>query len=273
MPALAGISYEELPGSGQLNYSPDGVTGQRIFLVAWDDRIDFCKHLLGYAEAVGHTPIRTDAQTFPGYDYLYCQEAVSAGIGELQAGAEMASYPHAKITATYKPLRFHTSVTETDEEYDEDAEVERRYLRESYDFGGEFVNVPKGNFRYKAEPDTPVESPPGILVGTIDLSLESEYEPELNMAGIRACLGKINSTTWYGYGAGYVLFLGASARRTITSEGTPAWAVVYHFRARAKKWNWFYRGTSGGGSDEGWWEIENESGDPPYKSADFSILV
>lgn len=279
MPVLAGITYQELPGSGRLRYSPDGIVGQRIFLVEWADRIEFCRQLLGYAEATGHIAIRTAAQRFPGFDYLYCYSAVSEGLGELGQGLELPTYSRVKVTAEYRPLRFGTSVTETDE-YEDDIEDARRHLNESYEFSAMFLNVPGGFFKYSDDPglwaDRPaIPSPPGILVGTLDLMLESEYEPEIDMATIQTCLGKVNSALWYGYGAGKVLFLGASARRTMTSEGIPAWTVLYRFRARTQKWNWFFKGESGIGANhaDGWWEIENVNGDPPYQTANFSALV
>ena len=232
MPTLSGITYEELPGSGKFTYNPDGGhQGERLFLVDWGDRKAFHEALLGWTEPVGDLSVRFLGQKFPGYDYLYCRQVNVEGVGELSQGADMASYPKAKVTATYTARNFGTSTSDTDEDYDEEEEDALAHLTEEWDFSGEFLTLPDGSYCWSFDLEL-VEGSVGILIGTADIALTSDAEPLLRRDLIAAALGTVNSRTWYGFHAGYVLFLGASARRTTTVEGVSAWEITYRFRAR-----------------------------------------
>ena len=257
---LNGISYQEAQGSGELVFSPDGVTGRRIFIVAWADRVNFCKALLGYTHAVGHKPIRRAAQTFPGYDYLYCQNAVTIGLGQVSQGSEMIAYTSAKVTAEYRPLNFGTSVSESDD-YDSDEEAGRLHIEETLDFGADYVSVDGSRFEY-SDTSEKLGGSVGVLIGTVEMTLASSREPELDKAAIRSCLGRVNSTAWYSSPAEHVLFMGASARRMITSDGSRGWHVSYRFRERQVSWNKVLRGSQ-------WVELSPK----PYQNADFSALL
>lgn len=259
MGTLNAISYDELEGSGRLLYTPDGIVGHRVFVVDWDDRIEFCRALLGYTRAVGHTPVRTRAQRYPGYDYLYCQRADCTGLGQAGAGAEMIGYSKAKVLAEYSPLNLGSSNSE-DDSFDADEEDSGLHLEEVWDFAAGTVAVPGAHFTYSDTGESPYESV-GVVVGTVELTLSSENEPELGKAAIRSCLGKVNAFAWYGASAEHVLFTGASARRVVTSEGERAWRVSYRFRERMVSWNKSLRGNT-------WVELIPK----PYGTTNFSVL-
>lgn len=267
MPLLSGISYEELEESGRTSYSADsGWRGERIFIIDFADRRLFGEALLGWVEPIGDMGIRYKGQRFPGYDFLFCRQLQTEGMGKLAQGSEMASYTKAKITATYLPSNFGTSTTDTDEDYDEDAEERLAHLTEEWDFSGEFLTIPSGSFLWSWDAE-PVEDDIGIMVGTIDIALTSSEEPLLHRDTIAAALGHVNSTAWYGFAAEHVLFLGAAARRTLTAEGITAWEITYRFRARAVPHNAFWR------EGVGWLGIEDTDGNPPYHLYNFYNLV
>ena len=273
MPLLNGISYEELPGSGTLEYSPGGIVGRRQFLIAWADRRLFCQTLLGHTTVTGHIPLRTQAQQFPGEDYLYCTHAREKPIGTLSYDAEGASYPQVEIHTEYHPWNIYTSTVDQDEDYDAEVEQARTYVEESYEFGAEFVHGKGAEYIY--ETGTAVEQDVGLLIGTMEMQLHSPWEPELQVDKIQTCIGKVNSTRFYNYPAEQVLFMGASAQRVITSEGVPGWAVTYRFRAKSVSFNKVYRGatTEVVGMTtyihlDGWWPITPK----PYLDTNFGIL-
>ena len=275
MPTLSGITYEDLPGSGVVTYAKDDITARRLIMVDWGDATDFVRALLGFTVSVGGVPIRTLGQQYPDYEYLYATTATVEGIGELAPG-EPATYDRAKITVGYEPSRFQTSPEDDDPDADPDVEDPRRYLNETYDFGGSFISAPRGNFAYTDEILTPVEQPVGIRDPSIVLQLESNIEPELPMADIRARLGTVNNAPWYGAATECVLFDGGSARRVLGVDGTQGWTITYRFIAKYHSWNWFFRGEGGAGANhgDGWWRIESFAGGrPPYDSTDFAVLI
>jgi len=267
MPTLSGITYEELPGSGKFTYNPDGGhQGERLFLVDWDDRKAFHEALLGWTEPVGDLSVRYRGQRFPGYDYLYCRNVTVEGLGELSQGADMASYPKAKVTATYTSGNLGTSTADTDEDYDEDEEAGLAHLTEEWDFSGEFLMLPDGSYCWSLDLEL-VEGSVGLSIGTADIALTSDAEPLLRRDLIAAALNTVNSRVWYGFGIGHVLFLGAAARRTTTSDGVSAWEITYRFRARTQSYNEMYR------PGVGWSAIEGTTtGDPLYAPFDFYNL-
>ena len=273
MPFLNGISYTEIPGSGTVDYSPDGIVGRRQFLIAWADRRLFCQTLLGYTTVTGHLPLRTQAQKFPEWDYLYCTHAREKPLGTLSYDDDGASYPQVQIHAEYHSRNIPTSTVDQDEEYDEEVEQARLYVEESYEFGAEFVHGKGAEYIY--ETGTAVEQDVGLLIGTMEMQLHSPWDPELQVDKIQTCIGKVNSTRFYNYPAEQVLFMGASAQRVITSEGVPGWAVTYRFRAKSVSFNKVYRGatTEVVGMTtyihlDGWWPITPK----PYLDTNFGIL-
>ena len=264
MGTLSGIDYDEMPGSNVLQYSPDGIVGTRQFQVDWDDRIEFCELLLGYTNAVGHVPIRTEAQRFPDYTRLYCRYAVTEGVGELNAAGEVARYELARVRAEYRPWSYGSSNVE-DDEYDEDLEANMERWEESHEYGVEMYSVSGSDLYWSDDPLVAIGSPMGVLIGIVDYTFTSNAEPELLRDVIRATRGRINDDTWMGAPAGYMLFLGASARRTATSQGVNAWAITYRFRERTALWNAVLDGDT-------WRLVEGPFGERPYRSANFSAL-
>ena len=266
MPILNGITYEELEHSGRTTYSHEnGWVGHRTFLVAWDDRRAFAEALLGYTDPIGGLGISFPGQRFPGHDFLFCRDIAIEDIGEQSQGAEMASYPNAKVTATYRPHKFGTSTSETDE-FDEDAETSLAALTEEWDFSGEFLTVPEGAYCWSLDLEL-INEAVGIIIGNADIVLTSAEEPLLRRDRIADALGAVNSVTWYGFYPAHVMFLGAAARRTTTAAGVGAWEITYRFRARSESYNEMYR------PGVGWSAIETTAhGDPPYRPYNFYNL-
>ena len=266
MPTLNGITYEELAGSGRMAYTHEaGWHASREFIVDWGDRRAFCEALLGYSEDIGGMGVRIPGQQYPGYAFLFCRDVQVEGIGELQQGPDMAAYTHAKIDATYRPNRLGTSTGE-EAEFDEDEEARLARLDEQWDFGGEYFSVPGSSYWWVAGNQL-VEESVGIMIGTIDIVLTSEQEPVLNRSRVAQALGCVNASPWYGFPGGRVLFLGASARRTITAAGIGAWQITYRFRGRSIPWNHFMR------PGLGWQAIyDPDTGQGPYSSYEFYNL-
>ena len=269
MGTLNGITYSELDGSNALQFSRDGITGRRLFLVDWGDRIAFCEALLGYTNAIGHVPIRVDAQIFPDYDYLLCQDAQVEGIGQLDEVMGATTYNLAKVTAEYRPWQLGSSNLEGDDELDEDLEAVLARYEQSVEWGCEVINMAGTSLYWSAGHPRfgeAIDVPMCRYVPTANIVLTSDSEPEVRWAAIRACMGKISSGIWFGFATGAVRFDGASARRVMTSQGVGAWEVTYRFACRERSWNMMLVGPN-------WYNVEDVWGTPaPYASVSFNQL-
>lgn len=273
MGTLNGIAFTEEKGSAFTQYDADsGWRGTRVFQIAWSDQRAFAEALLGFSTPVGGFGIRIRGQQYPGFNFLYCRSLSITGKGVLDrdVAPEIAAYDRAVVTAGYRPHNYTTSTTDEEEETDEEAEANLARFIEEWDFSGEFLTIPSLGFTW-LDDGSAVDQNVGITLGTIGLTLTGTEEPLMNRALIASALGKVNSVTWYGFGAGKMRFDGAAARRTTTAEGIGAWEITYRFRARTKEWNKFWKPTDIPGAG-GWVEIRDDGGFTVYGEFNFYNL-
>ncbi|GAG28568.1 unnamed protein product, partial [marine sediment metagenome] len=140
---------------------------------------------------------------------------------------------------------------------------------EVHEYGLEMLTGASGEFVWTVEPLRPVGESVGLVVPLTVYTFTSAAEPELRRDAIRNARGKVNDATWMGAPAGYVLFEGASARRTTTSQGVGAWEITYRFRELDHSHNAYHGRPAGAGR---WELIEDQYGNPPHASADFRTL-
>lgn len=278
--SIRGVSYSELADSMRLDISGGSAVGTRRFRVAWADRFNFVRAILGeHVWINGELQMFSGAQTFPGYDPLAAREISIAGEGRIANSAGEISFTSAIVTVRYLPTIYD------EEEKDEE---ERVLSTEEMDFSGEFMLTPEGSLKWgqyywsrigqsgDALPDAgkPVQQQGHVLLPTIDYVYTKHNVYELPKTAIQACLGKVNDGNWppaapgrQTIPAGYLLFAGGSARRTITSEGRQPYEVRLMFRYRMPAWNYIWHG--GDDNDRPW----AKTNPPLYEEADFDPLI
>ena len=254
------IAYEELVGSCSAQFASGGVSDTRIFKVAWSDAFDFAGELYGrystWPEGGYVLPAR-----FPYRLHLYCDEVNIEGIGitdeSSNADGTYTTYLWAKVTARYSPM---TGVDPEDPEV-----VEEESISVAADIG----TAEDGAWEYTADNVIASNSAmPAITEPTMLFTVTRFHVSALPESIIAATAGAVNNATWRGFSAGYVLFIGADARRSITTDGAEDWEVAYFFKTKTHNWNHVYR------SEDGHYEaVRTKVGhDPMYATATFTDL-
>ncbi len=231
------IAYEEQVGSCSARFADGGGSATRVFKVAWGDAFDFANELYGrYQTWPGgeyHAPKR-----FPYRNYLYCNDVAIEGLGKQSelsnADGTYISYVWAKITAQYAPM------TDVDPENPEVVE------EESMAVSAEMLTLPEGSYEFTADSAVvPDSAMPGRIETTTSFSVTRFHISALPDATVSGMVGKVNNAGWRGYTAGHVLFAGADARRSITTDGAQDWQLTYNFLIKDHSWNNIYRKSTG----------------------------
>ncbi len=254
------VSYEEQNGSCSASFVQGGASGTRVFTVDWADAFTFKSELLG---GWANFPIGVYVQPnrFPYADYLYCNDVRIEGLGVPgEANNDQGlyiTYAKAKVTASYGPIQ---NINPDDPEIVEE---------ESITVSAEMMTMSDGFFKYVGGDPLPDSASPGKIETTTGFSITRYHVSSLPDATISGITGTVNNGTWRGYSAGYVLFAGADARRSITAQGAEDWEITYNFLIKDEHtWNQVLQKTTGN-----YVAVETAVGaNPIYTSSNFSNL-
>lgn len=287
MKNIDGIEYCELDNSPRLRYTRKGVNAVRVFHVPnWEEVQRFARLLIGSYQRVGASVTIVPPLAFPGFSQMLVSDlAIDPLMPDSPRGDDLADLENetnaydqgAIVTASY--------TTEYDGEQSGDVDIEipeGTTLVVTQDNGMETYSTPGRVWRWGTVAGNPVVDPDtfaGIQIPTGEWSLVWGRVPLPPWDVMRATRGKLNNVEFMGSPAGTVLFAGQSARRMFQFvEETELWELTYRFREQIKTrndatevgWNYFYREQASGG--EHWHTIQDVTGNPPFKSADFSEL-
>ena len=226
------ISYEEPYGSCTANIAKGGSSGTRIFTVDWADAFDFATELYGryrtWPSGEYHRPAR-----FPYIHHLYCTNVKIDGVGVASESSDefgtYITYDKAKLTVQYAASEL---VDEDDPEIVEE---------ESISVTAEMSSTEEGAWEWLDGTVAPDSALPGIIASVMQFSVTRFHVSSLPDSTIANLVGKLNNATWRGYSTGYVLFMGAEARRSITVDGAEDWEIIYIFNIKPHHWNHVYR--------------------------------
>ncbi len=248
MPGSEGLSgeYVELsPDSGQENFVPERTDAIRVFLVPWDEHIDFCSYLLGFTRiTVGLVtppalPVRELTRTLPDQHprlrFMYATSARVKGRGEPQRSPadDSMAWDYAEITATYSYLPYR--LLEDSEIYDDNdctpdseeccdaPELDRYIIRETTP-QSQFLGLPSRSLAWVTDEPTGgfanLQAGAGLIVCSSLKELTWIQIPPTpddllncpNSAQFDQATGTVNSCIFDGKAPGTVLFIGYAAK-------------------------------------------------------------
>ena len=227
---IAGIEYTELPGSGKISIDSSGsITGTRSFLVEWNDALPFIRAITE-TTWVALGPYLT--QQRPLYPWrlsdgteLCCSNAVINGIGKILEDPDTI-YSMAKIDSDWVPVGLSS-------EDDEGGDLGSLNV----DYSAEFLTIPKSSYKQKDD-GAKIDQPVGLLIPITEITYNLTGLYSIPKMGIRACRGKLNSGPFEGADRGHTLFLGASSKQALTSNGIVKYDLTLKFKEKSYDWNY-----------------------------------
>lgn len=271
--------FQELAGSPTEQYTSDGFTATRTFLIAWEDRDAFAAEVMGTASQYGGgTPVQYPGKTsvvavrlrFEPFD----PDAPDVQtLDALTIGLNSYSGSYAKAIVDYD--------TTSDEDLENSPSSEfGTYLTYSMVHDFDAIALPLDGWQWEDEPTAAVPSDLE-LVKAVPVTLHrliwhQVVNPPWSL--IHATQGKVNAGEFLGCPAETLLFEGAETgklyRATADDSGSDfAWQIEYVFRERSVKhggnvygWNHLYR------PDPAGWDRLTNGSDLLYDTANFATL-
>ena len=273
------VSFKELGGSPVEQYSLEGFTARRQFLIAWEDRDAFAAEVLGQAsEHGGDTWVNYPGKTsvfavrvkYEPFDPDSPDSKIIAGLTD---GLNSYSSSFAKAVVDYRTVSLQDRRDGPENELG-------THLTYRMQFGGDYQPISPRGWSWLGDPAVPAPEDLNLAkmvpVTEHHLTWHQVLNPPWDT--IHAQQGTVNSSVFLGCPAGTLLFEGADANKLFRAgfESGPSefcWQIHYVFRERSVKhggavygWNHFYRE-----SPAGWVELTNGS-DRLYDLADFTPL-
>lgn len=270
-----------------INYFSKGIDAQgpyyrvEYYITDWTQSDAFVNALKGITTITGGAGgqvTKTAPHQHPLSPNLYCAEAHCRGTGLEQLNAQ--GYPSyaggALIEATYRPMvplgGFQMTPSELLQQIDPATPI--LWCTQELEFTTEYFIVPGSQSTVKftsgAHSGDVVGIPFKINVPITYLNLTFHKVPYMPAASIRAVQGNVNSTTFLGAPAGYVLFKGARVVRDCNSDGTVVQKVMLVFANRTatgQKWNYLPD------IDLGWQSVAASGGATLYPTADLNTII
>lgn len=249
------MTVRELQGSGTLTIGRDARKAVRKFHVTpWSSARDFVDALLGRVDP--DSGLRSPPSAFSSRQDLWASEAVVEGLGKSSTDEEGNIHYDggARVTVQYRGLPFSPRRS-TRSRPDDPASA--AYLSEEVSIGGETAPVRMKN----ADGEPLWEWGDGEAIrGEDDLRLfqvrpRAEWTitrhevAELPRDAIFQAVGKVNGDEVAGLAAETLLFLGAHARREVSTDEAAPWRVRYQFEFHPAGHNKAYRGEGDGYDD------------------------
>lgn len=247
----------------QESWSPDqGAQATLKFKCAWSDRYQLIRDLVGtYTGTPPSTVVRVPPFRYPDSSNMFVTSIASVepfGRPTLwsSVGLGWTTRSKAIVTANFGVPHWDFSGSDA-------------YTKITFNASGEFLTLPETSLKFSD--GTPTNTPIGILIPQIEITLEKNRLPFLPVYAMAQCVGKVNSgavtIAGYTFAAGYLLFAAGQSNYQIDATGNIAYSQEYKMTYRAQPWNYYYHPAG-----TGFQPVTDLSGDPPYGSVDFSIL-
>lgn len=273
------VAFQELGGSPVEDYSLDGFTARRQFLLAWEDRDAFATEVLGLAAEHG----ATSWSGYPGKQAVFAVrvrfEPFDPGGPDFQSIATLAEGLNSYGGSFAKAVVDYKTVTSQDRPDGPGGEPGTQLTYRMLFAGDEQPIAPAGwHWLDDSQSVLPDDFALAKRIPVTEHHLTWHQVVNPPWETIRSLQGKVNQDEFLGCPAATLLFEGAEANKLFRAgfeEGASAfcWQIRYVFRERAVKhggnvygWNHFYRD-----DPPGWAELTNGT-DRLYDLADFAPL-
>lgn len=229
-------SMKEVEGSGELNYSAEGLTGTRKAVVLGTDLNHAIGFLLGATQKTTTNETVVLPQPWPGIPSLFVESIRAYPEGK----SGLSTWTNAVLPSTryrldiaYRSLSLQ-GLSGDDKEKPENVD----YLIQEVDYSCETVIVPvKVTDTNASAVSTTREVKHYIRLPKVEYSVTIPKVRYPKFDVIQDLNGKINSKVVFGGAIGTVLFDGPKLSNTISSISDPAWKFMCKFIYNKFGWN------------------------------------
>ncbi len=147
-------------------------------------------------------------------------------------------------------------------EEDEDGDL----VSYSIDVAAESLALPKSAYEIGSIPEEMGDehAAPHKIIPFVSYSITQHREATIDVNGdIRPLVGKVNDALFHTFAAGLVLYEGASASKSVTTDGSDDWEISHKFAVHVAGWNLHWHP-----QNEAWEELDFDL----YEEGDFTAL-
>ena len=275
MLVINGVTCEELVADQLEEFDILGGPSQtKGFLVPWAQRFQAAQGLLGLSvsTSIGGLITFNNPYQYPEMATSYASHVAIKGVGPPTQGPIQFAFAQAKLAVTFSchPWSF-AGLSANAFNSQIDPEHPYIYAEQSLDFGSEWITVPGKSVYWKSS-GLPLgqDTPWGFRSPIIHMRISIKYMPYIPAAAIiAASAAPINSATYLGCAAGYLLFGGAPTQITRMSDGSLTQTADYTFSYRPiAPWDYTYNGAK-----PGWDQVLDSTGANIQQRSDISNII
>lgn len=240
---IAGISCQEIVRNYGESATLQGVGSRKGYLCNWTDRFTVARGLLGFktTTSVGGTISITAPSRHPELLNCYCTQVEFEPVGTPSQGASQLAFSQCIVWGIYGSMNFTWGAGDPYQNIDPSTQFV--YARQTLDIGTEVITIPGTKLKYSG--GGPLEQDYGLKLALVDMNITLYQVPYLPAQAIIPLAGAINSSTFLGVAAGYLLFNGIHNEMQVAVDGSYTQDISYSFTYRSQPWDYAYDGSSG----------------------------
>ena len=217
-------------------------SAKRIFHTKWADRANFILEHIGGSVKTGETQITYPSVQHPEFTDMVAISGDVEGLANPTDGGEneQISFDIARINITYGVTEF--SILDPDKE-----PIDEVLVTERVTLSGEFITIEGEVYSYQTAPsDARVDHNVGKFIGGLEFQITEHKVRTVSISQMQGLVSKVNASSWRGFDAETVLYMGSEVTNTIGTSSNPLEVThVFKVRPTLPTWNQTYRAENG----------------------------
>ncbi len=279
---IAGILCQELVADYIEGFDiQGGPTCTKFYLCPWANRFTVAHGVLGLSStsSLGGAISLNQPMAFPelaaestySLASMYARQIQIKGVGVPTQGANNVAWTNAIVGVTFGPFAWSFSGIDY---MQLDSTRPLAWAEQHFAYSSEFITVPGRDVFYLSS-GISLDQDWGFLSPLLDMTITLKNIPYLPAAAVlNALQAPINSVTYLGCGAGYIMFRGGNDDPVHSSDGTPLRDVSLRFTYRPiAPWDFVYNSANSGGTPPYWDQVVSAGNTPVIARSDLSLII
>ena len=228
---IGGVTCQEIVADFSEGIREGGPVAQKKYLCAWSDRYALANAMLGLTSGTSSGSVsHTNPQQYPESRNMWAREIAIKGVGKPTQGTNQIQFVQAIVTVNYGVPQFgYLSYPQMSFDPGQPyvyATQEVHFERQMVTIEGSAVKLANGHQFNSPQPYA-------VPIPVAKLTISLQKVPYLPWPAIWAAMASpLNTATFLGVGAGYLMLEGADTHEEAATDGTYIQNVTYSFAAR-----------------------------------------